>query len=511
MAMKPGMRTSLALLLAKIETTRGEDPLPNAEDDAFLVGDMDFQLDPTLLERNVFRRSFSPSPTGVGRKQVNVTFSHELKGSGTQGVRPKLGTLLRACGMRELLVTAGAETQIETPHKFGSVSGGAKATWAKTTAPTALYGSYLITALTATDFQVTRWGSGEIDDTVLPNTRIDARTNNSSLATFTVDQTNPVSPVFTVAGAPAEGDDFYLVIGGVVFPYTATATDTADSIATALAALVDADPRLGATAAAGGAITVTYATGSAVQPAGGISLGASGAVVTPTFTGEVLPGQQWIVSLYEVGYNYRPTSVTSEAESITLYVMKDGVLHKVTSAQGTVTFTGESGQIGQAQFEFTGNYIDPVEEPIPLDANFEATDPPQVELAQMSINGDNDFCAQSFTYTLGNDLNLRECINALDGFDGSQITGRSPTAALNPEATYEAYTGMWRNFSTNKQFPLHTRVGVDLDNMIRFYVERANFTGLTYGDRNNAVTLESEFQLNGLAAAGDDELRVAFP
>ena len=102
-------------------------------------------------------------------------------------------------------------------------------------------------------------------------------------------------------------------------------------------------------------------------------------------------------------------------------------------------------------------------------------------------------------------------MNAQDGFDGSSITGREPTANLNPEATYEAYTGMWNNFSVNNQFPLHVRVGSVSGNMVRFYMERANFTGLTYGDRNNAVTFEATFQLNGLAAAGDDELRVAFP
>lgn len=515
MAIKPGMRTSLALLLGKIETTRGVDPLPNSEDDAFLVGDMDFQLDPTLLERNVFRRSFSPVPTGVGRKQVNVTFSHELKGSGTSGIRPKLGTLLRACGMRELLVTAGAATQIETPHKIGPITQGAKATWTKDTAPTALYGSYLITAVGGTGLQVTRWGSGEIDETVMPNMRHDARVNDSAGTILTLDDTDAGALTFTVGGAPTTGDDLYAIVGGVTFPYTVTSADAdAATVAANLAAIIDADPRLTATVGGVGdeaVITVGFVGNAAAFAVGPVTLGASGASVTPTITGTLIRGQQWVVSLYEVGYTYRPTSVTSEAETITLYVMKDGVLHKVSSCMGTVTFTGESGQIGQAQFEFTGNYDDPVEEPIPLDANFEGTDPPQVELAQMSINGDNDFCAQSFTYTLGNDLNLRECINAKDGFDGSQITGRSPTAALNPDATYEAYTGMWGNFSRNKQFPLHTRVGIDLDNMVRFYAERANFTGLTYGDRNNAVTLECEFQLNGLSAAGDDELRVTFP
>lgn len=517
---KPTMKTSLSLLLAKIEATRGVDPIPDAVNDAFLVGDLDIQLDPTPLERSIFRRSFSPVPTGVGRKQVNVTFSHEIKGSGNVGTtRPKLGTLLRACGMRELLVTAGAASQIEDPQPWGIVTTGPVVTWAKTTAPTSRYGSYLLTVVTggasaAAAIQVTRHAAGETDATVLPNTRHDARTNNSATTTLTLDQSDKTSLQFTVGGTFAAGDDLYAVIGGVVFALEVTSgmTNTA-GVATALAALIDADPRLSASALAG-VITVTFASGSApvVVTSGitAISLGASGAEITPTWTGNLIEGTQWVVTLYETGYMYRPTSESAQVESITFYVMRDGVLHKVTSCTGTVTFSGESGQVATAQFEMQGNYLDPVEEPIPLNAVFEGTQPPQVELAQLSIKGDLDFCAQSFTYTLGNQINLKECINAADGFDGSQITGREPTAQMNPEATYEAYTGMWNDFSQSEQFPLHTRVGSVAGNIVRFYAERANFTGLTYGDRNNAVTFEAQFQLNGLSAAGDDELRVAF-
>lgn len=517
MPVKPSMRTSLSMMFGKIEVTRGVDSLPNSVDDAFLVGDLDLRLDPTPLERNVFRQSFSPVPTGIGRKVVNVTFSHEIRSAGDIGVtRPKLGTLLRACGMRERLITASAANQIETPSKFGTINGPA-VTFAKTTAPTSHFGSYMIEVVTGgasgtAAVRVTRWGSGVEDATVLPNTRLDARVNDSASATLTLGGTVN-APTFTVGGVPAEGDTLYAVIGGLVFEYTAASGDDADACATALAALIDADARLTASAAAN-VITIGYAAGSApvVVTTGvtAVDLGASGAQVTMSWAGNLVVGQKWIVPLYEVGYMYRPTSRNSEVETITLYVFKDGVLHKVTSCMGTVTFTGQAGQVAVANFEFQGNYLDPVEEPTPLDAVFEETIPPQVELAQMSIAGDNDFCAQSFTFALGNTINLKECINAGDGYDGAQITGREPTAQLNPEATYEAYTGMWANFAQSNQFPLHVRVGSAPGNMVRLYAERANFTGLTYGDRNNVVTLEAQFQLNGLSAYGDDELRVAF-
>lgn len=519
---KPSMKTSLSLMLGKIETTRGVDPDPTAAADAFLVGDLDIQLDPTPLERNVFRRSFSPVPTGVGRKQVNVTFSHEIKGSGAVATRPKLGTLLRACGMRELEVSSGAATQIEDPVVFGRVTSGPTVTWSKDNAPDGShYGSYRLTVVTggASDtaaIQVTRWASSQTDNTVMPNTRHEARVNDSATATLTLDASDLTSLDFTVGGTVTTGDTLYAIVGGVTFVYTVDSGDsTTDDIATGLAAVIDEDSRLSASASSD-VITVTF-TGTEAAPvtvtsaSTEITLGASGAGITPTWSGDLVEGQEWIVTLYETGFMYRPTSESTDVESMTIYVYKDGVLHKVTACTGTVTFNGESGQVATAQFEMQGNYADPVEEPIPLNATLEQTTPPQVELAQMSIAGDNDFCAQSFTFTLGNQINLRECMNEQDGYDGSQITGREPTAQLNPEATYEAYTGMWSNFSTSAQFPLHLRVGSTAGNMVRFYAERTNFTGLTYGDRNNIVTMEAQFQLNGLSEAGDDELRVSFP
>ena len=519
MATRPTMRNQLSLLLGKIETTRGVDAGPTAADDAFLVSDLDYQLDPTPLERNNFQRSFSPTPNPVGRKVVNLTFNHEIKGSGDATARSALGKLLRACGMSETQITAGAANQIETPVRFGSVQG-PDVTWSKDTAPDGShFGSYLLKVVTGggsstAAIRVYRWEQSQPDDSVLPTDRYDARVNDSATATLTLDASDLTSLDFTVGGTVTAGDDLYAVVGGLTFRYTVQAGDAStDDIASGLAALIDADARLSASAASS-VVTVTFSGNAAatVVTSGTteITLGDSGAGITPTWTGNLVEGQEWVVTLYEEAFMYQPTSDNDQVETMTLYVYKDGVLHKITSCMGTVTFTGESGGLGQAQFEMQGNYIDPVEEPIPLDADLEQTTPPQVELAQMSIAGDQDFCAQSFTFTLGNQLNLRECMNAQDGYDGTLITDREPTAQLNPDATYEAYTGMWGNFSRTTQFPLHLRVGTEAGNTVRFYTPRANFTGLTYGDRNGITTIEAEFQLNGLSKAGDDELRVVF-
>jgi len=183
----------------------------------------------------------------------------------------------------------------------------------------------------------------------------------------------------------------------------------------------------------------------------------------------------------------------------------------MTAAIGTVTFTGTAGEYGSAQFEFVGNYVEPTQEPLPRTPIYELSRPPKVELAQMSIRGDRDFCAESFTITYGNEINERLCINAADGYSGSEISDRTPTMTVNPEGSLEVYTNMWGDFSKGEEVPVHLRVGSVLGNMVRFYADNATYTGIAISDRNNTQVMEPTFQLNGLSAYGDDELRVVFP
>lgn len=88
-----------ALVLAKKETTSGTDAVPTPAANAFYVSDPVFSVDPTVLERNVTRLTFSQIPSVVGRKLASVTFTVQVHGSGTAQTDPKWATLLEGCGM----------------------------------------------------------------------------------------------------------------------------------------------------------------------------------------------------------------------------------------------------------------------------------------------------------------------------------------------------------------------------------------------------------------------------
>ncbi|MEN6439776.1 MAG: phage tail tube protein [Syntrophobacter sp.] len=105
------MLTRKTVVLAKIESVYGTDPLPTPSADAIAVSDLNLAPAGEMVERNILRGTLSPARFGMGTRSIEATFRTELKGSGTRGALPAWGwegVLLRACGMAET-VNAGAE------------------------------------------------------------------------------------------------------------------------------------------------------------------------------------------------------------------------------------------------------------------------------------------------------------------------------------------------------------------------------------------------------------------
>ncbi len=101
------------LLLSKIESVFNTDPVPVPGTDALLVTEPDYSVDPTVLERTNLKASISPDPGVVARKVANLTFQHEVRGSGSGATRPAVAPLLRACGMSETQITTGTDTILD--------------------------------------------------------------------------------------------------------------------------------------------------------------------------------------------------------------------------------------------------------------------------------------------------------------------------------------------------------------------------------------------------------------
>lgn len=95
------MLTRKTVLLNKTEVTYGTAPAMDT-DDALLIGNMDIDVDPTQLERDVFRDTISAYGTRVGKKIMTCSFDVELKGNGAQPtllLPLEFDAVLKACAL----------------------------------------------------------------------------------------------------------------------------------------------------------------------------------------------------------------------------------------------------------------------------------------------------------------------------------------------------------------------------------------------------------------------------
>lgn len=509
------------LVLAKVESTYNVDAVPTPGSNALLVNDADLTVDPNVLERDFARSSLSPLAVSLGRKLVNLTFSHELKSSGTVGTPGAIGPLLRGCGFSQTTVANTANATVGTPVA-GSANAGPSVSWAKGAASDKT-GRYRITvtkggASATAELRVSGTpASGE--ESILPNETFAAEvtTTAGGSGTMTLAQgltaANDFSSItYTVGGSVTADDVLVATIGGKKYRYTVTGLEAdADAVATAFAAVIDADARLAASAASS-VITVTFsgAADTVVVTSGttAITLGESGAEITPTWTGNLSLGDYWDVLVLEPGVHYTP--VSEDFESLTVYMYFDGILHRVTGCMGSVVFSGEAGNFGLAQFSFTGQYLPVIDSPIPSGTVYEQTIPRQVELAELNLGAVDDFCAQSFSIDMQNNVVPRDCMNNTDGFNGVRITARSPQGTINPEATRESHFPFWEYLSDSTQFSFHVKVGIEAGNIVRILSDSVQISNITYGDRNELRTYELSLRFSQYSGDGDDEIRVVF-
>lgn len=96
-----------SVLLAKIETTQGTDASPTAANDALEVINPEWgHVDPKMLTRGIIRANLTPAKQIYAGHLLQFTFQVELAGSGSAGVAPDYGPVLRAAFLSETIVAS---------------------------------------------------------------------------------------------------------------------------------------------------------------------------------------------------------------------------------------------------------------------------------------------------------------------------------------------------------------------------------------------------------------------
>lgn len=244
------------------------------------------------------------------------------------------------------------------------------------------------------------------------------------------------------------------------------------------------------------AVAETITTGVA------LTLGAKGGTITPTFTGDLALGDKFQVLALPVGITAKP--ISDGFETGTIYMWRDGNLHVGNNAMGTFTIEATAGDFARVTFNFTASFVAAEATPMPEDAVYEETLPPQVELSLLTWGGNRDLIADKWTFDQGNDIQARMDVNARQGYRGSRIADRAPKGGFTPEAELETDQPFWADYLAAKAKTFTVRCGTEAGNQIVLWAPRAQTSELSYGDRNGLLTYDKSIAFKrGLS--GNDE------
>ncbi len=111
-------------LLAKLETTYGEDSGPTGALNAILASNVTLRpMEGQQVTRENDRGFLGARPSTWANLQISLEFDVEAAGSGTAGTPPAYAVLLEGCGFAETLLTGAATIQDSPPTPTSSPTG----------------------------------------------------------------------------------------------------------------------------------------------------------------------------------------------------------------------------------------------------------------------------------------------------------------------------------------------------------------------------------------------------
>lgn len=245
-------------------------------------------------------------------------------------------------------------------------------------------------------------------------------------------------------------------------------------------------------------------------------LGATIVTITPDFqSNDPVAGDVFWIHVRPIGTLYQPT--TDNVESVTMDIQYPddtgkSIRHRLLGARGTVSINAQVGQFPTFDFEFTGTYVDQVDETT-LTGTFEDQDPTQVQYAALALAQrygakETNLCASSWTIDMSNDIAIRDCINAANSTEGAFLTSRAPTVSYDPEAILAAVEPIWSYLENGTSVEWWVRHGTVDGNIVLFHAPNHQITSISYADRNNIRVFNIDGSLARLT--GNDELQILF-
>lgn len=211
---------------------------------------------------------------------------------------------------------------------------------------------------------------------------------------------------------------------------------------------------------------------------------------------------------------YKPASSESSVASATVAIREGNhgtsfKEKKIIGARGNVRFVAVNGNFVRAEFEFKGRYSEPSDTTAFTDL---ATTPDPVAFlgATFSFQSVSTLKISSLTVDTGNEVVLRQDPNQATGCFSAAIVGRMPKGEVDPEQELTSTINFPNKLTTDAEGSMSFILGSTAGNICTFTCAKTQITNASEGDREGIRTMPLTLRFNRNAAAGDDEISIAF-
>lgn len=234
-------------------------------------------------------------------------------------------------------------------------------------------------------------------------------------------------------------------------------------------------------------------------------LSGDGSGGVPGWASTFLPACGWVDSTGT--FSPKSEAPGSNVKTLTIGLYENGLYKQLYGAMGTFKVTFTAGRIAMVEWTFTGIYSEPSDAAI-IAPTYPTTAPFRFYAETLTL-GSWTPTLEQLTLDAGNEVIAREDASKESGILSALVVGRRVTGSMNPEAVLVATANHVNKWLARTEEALT----VELDNgtdRITFAAPKCQRTNVVEGDRNGNQTDEIEFQCNRSAAAGNDELTIAF-
>lgn len=211
----------------------------------------------------------------------------------------------------------------------------------------------------------------------------------------------------------------------------------------------------------------------------------------------------------EVGFCYAPSSDIRNADTVEIKFNTDGILQEAHAARATFEVNMEVGKYPTIKFSCTGLWVDPSDQVMPTNVTYNQTAPQRCVNMGLHL-GDVDMSlltTEKLAVTLANTINPIPDLNALDGRAAIDISGRKPTASVDPSATLLEHFNPWSDWKNSVKYGVYAHVGETAGNRIHVVLPSNTNADTKTADKNGRVTYALGLQPGGDA---DNEIVLFF-